>query len=50
MEIIFILIGISFTMAVGFLISFIWTIKSGQNEDLEGPPMRILHERKSNNQ
>lgn len=49
MEIIFILIGISFTMAIGFLISFIWTIKSGQNEDLEGPAMRILNEKKSIN-
>lgn len=46
MEIIYALVGISFTMALGFLMAFIWSVKSGQNEDLEGPAMRILNENK----
>jgi cbb3-type cytochrome oxidase maturation protein len=44
MKIIFILIGCSLLLAVGFLIAFFWSIKSGQNEDLHGPSVRMLFE------
>jgi cbb3-type cytochrome oxidase maturation protein len=43
MEIFYIMIGLSLLMAIGFLVAFIWSVKSGQQEDLETPAMRILH-------
>ena len=46
MNIIIILIGISLSIAVGFLILFIWNIKSGQYEDTYTPSIRILFEDK----
>jgi cbb3-type cytochrome oxidase maturation protein len=42
MSIIFLLIGISLTLAVIFLFAFLWAGKSGQFEDDETPSMRIL--------
>ncbi len=42
MEIMYLMIGLSLFMAIGFLIAFIWSIKSGQQEDLVTPAMRIL--------
>ncbi|TAE89986.1 MAG: cbb3-type cytochrome oxidase assembly protein CcoS, partial [Bacteroidetes bacterium] len=33
MSIIFILIGCSFLLAIGFLLAFIWSVKSGQLDD-----------------
>lgn len=38
----FILIGCSFLLAVGFLIAFIWSVKSGQLDDDYTPSVRIL--------
>jgi cbb3-type cytochrome oxidase maturation protein len=43
MEIFYIMIGLSLLMAIGFLVAFVWSIKSGQQDDLETPAMRILH-------
>mgnify|MGYP000047107729 CR=1 FL=1 len=42
MKIIFLLIACSLILAIGFLMAFFWSVKSGQNEDLEGPSMRML--------
>lgn len=42
MNIIFLLIGCSLVMALGFLAAFIWTVKSGQMEDDYTPSVRIL--------
>jgi cbb3-type cytochrome oxidase maturation protein len=42
MEIIVILIAISISLALFFLISFLWATKSGQFEDLYGPSWRLL--------
>ncbi|MBO9637388.1 cbb3-type cytochrome oxidase assembly protein CcoS [Siphonobacter aquaeclarae] len=42
MNIIFLLIGISLLLACGFLAAFFWAMKSGQNDDLHTPGMRIL--------
>ena len=44
MSIIFLLIGISLLVALGFLASFIWAVRSGQYEDDYTPSVRILFE------
>jgi cbb3-type cytochrome oxidase maturation protein len=50
MEIMYLMIGLSLFMAIGFVIAFVWSIKTGQQEDLITPAMRILHEdEKTNN-
>jgi cbb3-type cytochrome oxidase maturation protein len=46
MEIIFVLIFISLVLAVGFLIAFLWSLKTGQFEDGDSPAMRMLFEKK----
>jgi cbb3-type cytochrome oxidase maturation protein len=40
----FILILASLTVALGFLVAFLWAVKSGQFEDKYTPKMRILLE------
>ena len=42
MSVLVILIGVSITIASGFLISYLWAIKSGQYDDKHTPAMRIL--------
>lgn len=42
MSAIYLLIPISLIVAVGFLVAFIWAVKSGQYEDTETPSMRVL--------
>lgn len=50
MEIIYLMIGLSLFMAIGFVIAFVWSIKTGQQEDLITPAMRILQDdEKTNN-
>jgi cbb3-type cytochrome oxidase maturation protein len=44
MSVIIILICISLLVASGFLISFIWAIKSGQYDDTYSPSVRMLFE------
>ncbi|PRY12024.1 cbb3-type cytochrome oxidase maturation protein [Pontibacter ummariensis] len=44
MFIIFLLIGISVTVASGFLLAFLWAVKSGQYEDDYTPAVRMLFE------
>jgi cbb3-type cytochrome oxidase maturation protein len=44
MTIIFILIGISLMVALGFLGAFLWAVRSGQYEDDYTPGVRILFE------
>lgn len=46
MLIIILLIAISLTIAILFLIAFIWSIKSGQFDDTYGPSVRMLFEDK----
>jgi cbb3-type cytochrome oxidase maturation protein len=38
------MIGLSLFMAIGFVVAFVWSIRSGQQEDLITPAMRILNE------
>lgn len=47
MNVIFILIGCSLMLALVFLGAFIWSVRSGQNDDLETPGMRILFDDKN---
>jgi len=44
MSIIYFLIGCSVIMALLFLFAFFWAQRSGQNDDLFTPSMRILLE------
>ncbi|GAB2515725.1 cbb3-type cytochrome oxidase assembly protein CcoS [Spirosoma aerophilum] len=44
MHIIFFMIGISLLMAMGFLGAFLWSMRSGQQDDLYTPSMRMLLE------
>lgn len=44
MNIIFLLLFFSLLIAVAFLAAFVWSAKSGQFEDVEGPAMRMLRE------
>jgi len=41
-NVIFLLIAVSLLVAIGFLISFIWSIRSGQYDDDYTPSVRIL--------
>jgi cbb3-type cytochrome oxidase maturation protein len=42
MSVLFILIGASIVVAAGFLIAFIWSVKTGQYEDDYTPSVRML--------
>jgi cbb3-type cytochrome oxidase maturation protein len=48
MSAIFILIGASLFVAIGFLVAFLWAVKNGQFEDKHTPPIRMLFEDKNN--
>ena len=50
MSVIYLLIGISLPLAMGFLIVFLRNAKRGQFDDLETPAMRILFEEKPKSQ
>jgi len=49
MSALYILITISISVAVIFLVLFIWAIKSGQFDDTQGPSVRILFDKKPKN-
>ncbi|MBZ0178723.1 MAG: cbb3-type cytochrome oxidase assembly protein CcoS [Melioribacteraceae bacterium] len=42
MSVILILIGFSLIIATGFLMAYIWAVKSGQYDDNYTPSVRIL--------
>jgi cbb3-type cytochrome oxidase maturation protein len=42
MSVMYVLIGCSLLLAIGFLTAFIWSVKSGQLEDDYTPSVRIL--------
>lgn len=42
MSVMFILISASLLLAVGFLVAFIWSVRSGQYEDDYTPSVRML--------
>ncbi len=49
MEAIIILIGASLIVAIGFLLAFLWAVKSGQYDDKYTPSIRILFENSTTN-
>jgi cbb3-type cytochrome oxidase maturation protein len=49
MGIIVLLISISLCIAIGFLVSFLWNMKSGQYDDTYSPSVRMLFDDKTNN-
>jgi cbb3-type cytochrome oxidase maturation protein len=48
MSVLFILIGISLLIALGFLLAFLWASKTGQYDDDYSPSVRILFDDQSN--
>lgn len=46
MIVILLLIPLSIIIAIGFLVAFIWAVRSGQYEDTCTPSMRLLLEEK----
>jgi len=42
LSVLFLLIGCSFLLALGFLGAFIWSVRSGQMDDDYTPSVRIL--------
>lgn len=46
MLIIVLLISISLTIAIVFLIAFVWSMRSGQFDDTYGPSVRMLFDDK----
>jgi cbb3-type cytochrome oxidase maturation protein len=44
MSALFILIGISLLIAISFLFTFIWSVKTGQYDDDYTPSVRMLFE------
>ncbi|MFH0991861.1 MAG: cbb3-type cytochrome oxidase assembly protein CcoS [bacterium] len=42
MSVVVVLIGFSVLVALGFLIAFIWAVRSGQYDDKYTPSVRIL--------
>lgn len=44
MNIIFLLIGVSITVATGFFLLFLWAVRSGQYNDSHTPAQRMLFE------
>lgn len=49
MSVILVLIGFSLLVAVGFLIAYLWAVKSGQYDDKYTPSVRILFDEKKEN-
>jgi cbb3-type cytochrome oxidase maturation protein len=48
MGVIVVLIGFSIVVAAGFLIAFLWAVKSGQYDDDVSPSIRILFDNEDN--
>ena len=48
MSVIFILILVSLVVAVGFLLAFIWAVRSGQYDDDYTPSIRMLFDDEEN--
>ncbi len=50
MSVIAVLIGFSLLVATGFLIAFLWAVKTGQYDDKYTPSVRILFDEKTKNE
>ena len=49
MSVMFVLIGFSLLIALGFLLAFIWATRKGQFDDTYTPSVRMLFENKKKN-
>lgn len=49
MTILIVLVIVSLILAGGFLVAFLWAVKSGQFDDTYTPSVRILLDKKSEN-
>ncbi|MCB2229625.1 cbb3-type cytochrome oxidase assembly protein CcoS [bacterium] len=47
MDVMYVLIGFSLVVAIGFLAAFFWAVRSGQFDDVFTPAMRMLFENKT---
>jgi len=50
MQIVLILVAASLLIALGFLIAYLWAVKSGQYDDKYTPSIRILFDDKNKNE
>jgi len=48
LEVIILLVGASLFVAMGFLIAYLWAVKSGQYDDKYTPSIRMLFDNKIN--
>ena len=48
MSVLYIMIIASIALAGGFLLAFIWSVRSNQFEDQKGASMRMLHDDEKN--
>jgi cbb3-type cytochrome oxidase maturation protein len=44
MSVLFVAIPAALAFAISAVIAFLWTARSGQLDDLETPPLRMLHD------
>jgi cbb3-type cytochrome oxidase maturation protein len=49
MSVVAVLIGFSLLVATGFLVAFLWAVKSGQYDDKQTPAIRMLMDDKNSN-
>jgi cbb3-type cytochrome oxidase maturation protein len=49
MSVVAVLIGFSLLVASGFLVAFLWAVKSGQYDDKHTPAIRMLMDDKNSN-
>jgi cbb3-type cytochrome oxidase maturation protein len=47
MSALFVLISVSILIAIGFLVAFIWSVRSGQYDDDYTPSVRMLFDNES---
>lgn len=44
MSVIYIALPVAVLLAAAAVAAFIWSVKHGQLDDLDGPPMRVAHD------
>jgi len=49
MSAIYLLVGVSLFVAIGFLAAFFWSVKNGQYEDDYSPAVKVLFDDSSEN-
>jgi cbb3-type cytochrome oxidase maturation protein len=44
MDLIFVVVPIALALGAFFVVAFLWSVKSGQLDDLDSPAVRMLHD------